>query len=292
MNILLIGGSRFVGPYVVQGLVERGHTITVLNRGSIQDIYHPDITFIKADRNKGFTYLHDTYDVVIDMCAYNGSQTQQVLSELRFKYLLHFSIAAVYQATEQFPLTEQSPIGSWPIWGEYNTGKVECEQVLLSSGVRYSVIRPVYILGSNNYCNREQFIYSHLRTGQPIQLPGNGQAVNQFVFANEVAEAILVLTEQQPTGAFNCAGDDYITLAGLVKTMAQISNTTPNLIYDLATDGEAFNEEQFPFANVNFICENEKIKSLGVRFGSLRDNLQRDYLGYYQERTAEGVTPA
>lgn len=284
MNILIIGGSRFVGPYIIKALIEHGHTVTVLNRGSIQEQYHADVTFIKADRNKGFAYLHDTYDVVIDTCAYEGAQTQQALTELRFNYFVHFSTAAVYQASEQFPLTEESPIGSWPMWGDYNRGKVECEQVLMASGVRYSAIRPVYILGPDNYCDREQFIYNRLRTGEAIQLPGNGQGLNQFVFAYEVAQAIVLLAEQQPIGAFNCAGDDYSTLTGLVNMMAQISITTPNLVYDLATDGDAFNEEQFPFANVNFICNNNKLKNLGMTFGSLTTNLEKDYQIFYSQK--------
>lgn len=284
MNILLIGGSRFVGPYIIKMLIERGHTVTVLNRGSIQEQYHADVTFIKADRNKGFGFLHDIYDVVIDTCAYEGSQTQQALTELRFNYFVHFSTTAVYQASEQFPLTEESSIGSWPIWGEYNRGKVECEQVLMASGVRYSAIRPVYILGPDNYCDREQFIYEHLRTGQLLQLPGNGQGLNQFVFAYEVAQAIVLLAEQQPIGAFNCAGDDVITLTGLVETMAKICEAEPNIQYDPATDGVNFNEEQFPFANVNFICDNQKLKKLGMTFGSLFTNLERDYQTFYSQK--------
>lgn len=285
MNILLIGGSRFVGPHIIRRLIAHGHTVTVLNRGTIIEQYQADLTFIKADRNKGFAFLHDTYDVVIDTCAYTGEQTQQALTDLRFNYFVHFSTVAVYQESQQFPLTEESQIGDWPVWGEYNLGKVACEQVLANSGVRYSMIRPVYILGQNNYCNREQFIYEHLRNGTPLQLPGNGQAINQFVFADEVAEAIVLLAEQQPIGAFNCAGDDYITLTGLVELMASIADVTPTITYNPATDGAGFNENEFPFANVNFIGSNQKLKDLGMTFGSLSANLTRDYTEYYRAKT-------
>lgn len=285
MNILLIGGSRFVGPYIIRRLIDNGHTITVLNRGSIVEQYQADLTFIKADRNKGFAFLSEKFDVVIDTCAYTGEQTQQALTDLQFNYFVHFSTVAVYQESQKFPITEDFPIGNWPLWGDYNLGKVASEQALANSGVHYSVIRPVYILGQNNYCNREQFIYSHLRNGTPLQLPGNGQAINQFVFADEVAEAIVMLAEQQPTGAFNCTGDEYITLTGLVELMASIAGVEPNIVYNPATDGTAFNEAEFPFANANFIGSNQKIKNLGMTFGTLSANLTRDYTEYYQAQT-------
>lgn len=284
MNILLIGGSRFVGPYIIRELLAHGHTLTVMNRGSIQEQYHADVTFIQADRNKGFRFLQDYYDVVIDTCAYEGHHTQQAIDELRCKYFVHFSTAAAYQASQTFPLTEASPIGDWPLWGEYNRGKVECEQVLAQSGMRYAAIRPVYILGPANYCDREQFIYSRIHQQQPLHVPGNGQAVNQFVFADEVAHAIVLMTEQQPTGAFNCAGDEYITLTGLVQTMGKVCGRAPLIEYIPTTDGDQHNEADFPFANVNFICSNDKIKQLGMTFRPLAEGLTNDYEHYYKAR--------
>ena len=44
-------------------------------------------------------------------------------------------------------MTEESEIGDWPLWGDYNKGKVECEKVLEENQVKHSNLRPVYILG-------------------------------------------------------------------------------------------------------------------------------------------------
>ncbi|HLD59970.1 MAG TPA: NAD-dependent epimerase/dehydratase family protein [Candidatus Bilamarchaeaceae archaeon] len=276
MNILIIGGSRFVGPFLIQRLLKYGHNITVLNRGNYK-IQDHRVTQIKHDRNQGFS-LNEKFDVVADMCAYNGLHTQAAVTQLKFDHFVHFSTAAVYKKTDSFPLTENSPLGDWPVWGEYNKGKVECEAALERSDISYATIRSVYILGPRNYVDRERFIYSKIKNGQTINLPGDGGARVQFVFVNEVASLFAKIIENKITGSFNCCGDDIVTLKQLVEVMGKIVGKQPKI---LITNKE-LPESEFPFANETFFCSNHKAKSLGIKFGSLKTNLLRDYLAYYK----------
>ncbi len=237
----------------------------IFNRGLIQSEYPAGTRFVKGDRNKGFN-LKERFDAVIDMCAYSGAQTENTLRELRFDFFLHFSTAAVY----------------WPIRNDYIKGKVECERFLEKSGIKYAALRPVYILGPKNYLPRESFIYNKIKNREPIILPGNGRAKVQFVFAEEVAEAIVAITEKRAAGAFNCAGDETITLINLVKTMGKIMGKEPILRFNPSADEENFNETEFPFANENMVCDNGKIKKLGLKFRLLISGLKEDYENCYQ----------
>ena len=281
MKILLIGGSRFVGPYLLESLLKRGHNLTVFNRGLLQSEYPAGTRFVKGDRNKKFG-LKERFDAVIDMCAYSGAQTENALRQLRFDFFLHFSTAAVYKKTDSFPLSESSPLGDWPLWGNYNKGKVECERVLEKSGVKYASLRPVYILGPQNYRNREQFIYSKIARDEPITLPGNGEALAQFVFARDAAKAMAFLTEKRVEGAFNCAGNEIITLEDLVKEMAKIMGKELKICYNPEAAEEKFDASEFPFPNENFIVDNKKIKGLGIKFIPLLRGLKEDYENYYR----------
>ena len=131
MKILIIGGSRFVGPLIIDKLVEKGHDITVFNRGKTKSQYN-NVNFVQGDRRNGFN-IKDSFDVVIDACAYKGDHTKKAINELNFDFYLNFGTVASYKKTNKFPLTEDSEIGEWPYWGDYNTGKVECEEILKSS---------------------------------------------------------------------------------------------------------------------------------------------------------------
>lgn len=281
MNILIIGGSRFVGPYIVDLLLKNKHNVTVFNRGVIQSLYSSKVKFVVGDRNNGFN-ISKKFDVVIDTCAYEGKQTAQAINELEFDYFLNFSTVAVYQDSLIFPISEEFPIGGIEAMGTYGVNKASCEKVLLKTNLQYANIRPTYILGPKNYCDRENFIYASLLAKKPIVIPGNGEALIQFVFAEEVAQAIVRLVENKITGSYNIVGDEYITLNGLVKSMGEIAGLTPIIKYNQEADGAKHIEEEFPFANANFVYTNGKIKKLGVHFESLLKSLKRDFENYYK----------
>jgi nucleoside-diphosphate-sugar epimerase len=280
MKVLIIGGTRFVGPLVVDKLISNGHNITLFNRGRVKSEYQDNLRFIKGNRNDGFD-IKDHFDAVIDTCAYNGLHTKQVINELNFDYYLNFGTVSSYKKADKFPLTESSGLGDWPLWGSYNKGKVECENILQESGIKYASIRPVYILGKNNYVDREHFIYSRIKDKKPLVLPGNGQAKVQFVFAQDVADSIVLLAEKRIQGAFNCCSDDIITLKDFVEEMGKIMQINPIIKFNPKADGEKFNINEFPFANETFYCTNDKLKKLGIKFTPLLQGLKEDYENYY-----------
>lgn len=154
--------------------------------------------------------------------------------------------------------------------------------VLRGSRIKYATIRPVYILGKANYIDREHFIYSRILRRSPLVLPGDGKAKVQFVFAEDVADSIVLLTERKSEGAYNCAGDDVVSLVELADMMGKILSVKPIIKFNPATDGANFNEEEFPFANETFICSNNKLKKLGIVFTPLEKGLREDYDNYYK----------
>jgi nucleoside-diphosphate-sugar epimerase len=282
MKILIIGGSRFVGPLIVERLLKNKHNITIFNRGKIKSNYE-NVKFIQDDRRNGFN-IKDKFDVVIDTCAYKGEHIERAINELNFDFYLNFSTVAVYKKTDKFPLTEESEVGDWPYWEDYNKGKVECEKVLRKNNVKHANIRPVYILGENNYVDREHFIYSKIKNKIPLILPGNGEAKIQFVFAQDVANSIVLLSERKIEGNFNCCNDDIVTLKELVNMMGDLIGIKPIIKFDLDKDGEKHNEKEFPFANETFYCKNDKLKKLGIKFTPLIKGLKQDYENYYKNK--------
>ncbi|KKT58462.1 MAG: hypothetical protein UW52_C0059G0007, partial [Candidatus Gottesmanbacteria bacterium GW2011_GWA1_44_24b] len=82
-------------------------------------------------------------------------------------------------------------------------------------------------------------------------LPGNGLGLTQFVFVDEVALAITTLVENRAQGAFNIAGDQIISITGLVEEMGKIVGKEPIIQLNPDAIGLNFKEEEFPFDNEN-----------------------------------------
>src|SRR5262245_38335772 len=50
LNILVLGGTSFIGPYQVQYALDRGHTITLFNRGKTNTQLFPSVEKLHGDR--------------------------------------------------------------------------------------------------------------------------------------------------------------------------------------------------------------------------------------------------
>jgi nucleoside-diphosphate-sugar epimerase len=85
MNILIIGGSGFVGQYLSSQLQENGHRVTVFHRGNAQG--QEGIEHILGDRNRLSEYRHiflrNKFDVVIDMILSSEDQARKLMDTFR-----------------------------------------------------------------------------------------------------------------------------------------------------------------------------------------------------------------
>src|SRR5687768_5892110 len=66
-SILILGGTAFLGPEVVEAARRRGHTVTLFNRGKTNPGLFPDLEKLKGDRNGDLKSLEGRrWDAVVD----------------------------------------------------------------------------------------------------------------------------------------------------------------------------------------------------------------------------------
>ena len=71
LNILILGGTGFIGPHMVREALRRGHSVSLFNRGRTNDALFPDLETIKGDRDNGLDGLKGRrWDAVIDNSGY------------------------------------------------------------------------------------------------------------------------------------------------------------------------------------------------------------------------------
>jgi 2'-hydroxyisoflavone reductase len=71
VKILLLGGTTFVGRYLVEAALARGHEVTVFNRGRHDADAYPEIERFVGEREGDLAALRGrTWDAAIDTSGY------------------------------------------------------------------------------------------------------------------------------------------------------------------------------------------------------------------------------
>jgi 2'-hydroxyisoflavone reductase len=119
LDMLILGGTGFLGPAVVEEALRRGHSMTLFNRGKTNPHLFPDLEKLVGDREQGIEALDKAvaagrrWDVVIDTSAYIPSHvaaTAGLVAEFARQYVL-LSTVGVY-ADHSVPADETSEVAT------------------------------------------------------------------------------------------------------------------------------------------------------------------------------------
>jgi len=241
MRVLMLGGTRFVGIRACRLLLEAGAEVTVLHRG-ITGPPGQGATSIIGDRSQedGLVGLGNArFDAVLDLSGYFSDWTTAAAEALtgRVAHYVFVSSGAVYRPSPELPWPESTPFGPIPIWGRYGEEKVASEKILWDAYARgdfgVTCFRFPFILGPGNFADRESFVFSRLEARRPILLPDGGTALNQFVYVDDVARALVAALERPDVAAgqaYNCTYSRPITNRGWVKLCARVLGIEPQIV--------------------------------------------------------------
>src|SRR5262245_45940002 len=113
LRILILGGTGFIGPYQVQYALDRGHTVTLFNRGRTNPQLFPNVGKLVGDRANDLKSLEGRdWDVVIDNSATDPRWVERSASLLkdRVKRYVFVSTRSVYFDTSRIPMTIEAPV--------------------------------------------------------------------------------------------------------------------------------------------------------------------------------------
>ena len=116
MDLLIIGGTRFVGRHLVEAALASGDRVTLFNRGQSASplVSQPaGVTLLRGDRQGDLSALAEgRWDAVIDTCAYLPADADRMASYLANRvgrYALISSVSAY--ASAALPNTEDAALG-------------------------------------------------------------------------------------------------------------------------------------------------------------------------------------
>ena len=243
MELLIIGGTRFLGRSLVDAARAAGHRVTLFNRGRSNPDLFKDVEALIGDRDHDLDRLAGRqWDAVIDTCGYTPRQVQRSAEALKDSVdrYIFISTLSVYADFKQPGINETYPVGELKdesieeVNGEsYGPLKALCEQAAerVLPG-RVLVIRPGLIVGPYDLSDR--FTYWPYRIAQSgdVLAPGDpGQRIS-FIDVRDLAAWIVRMAEQQAIGIYNADGPGHpITMKGLLDTCNLVADRGANLVW-------------------------------------------------------------
>lgn len=250
MNLLILGGTRFLGLHLALLALARGHAVTLLHRGRsaapaaapLQQAEHriadrDDPQALAAALGRGH------WDAVIDTSAYVPRQVRLatgLLAERTPHYQLVSSIS-VYADDAPPPWTESSPLArlaepeTEQITGAtYGGLKALCESAATAAlgAERVLVVRPGLIVGPHDPTGRFSWWMRRLARGGRVLAPGEPAAPVQFIDVRDLAAWMLLQAEGRRPGVVNLTGPaEPLGMAGFLETARQVLNPAATLVW-------------------------------------------------------------
>jgi len=222
-SVLILGGTGFVGPHVVNRAVDRGFEVTLFNRGRTNSSLFPDLELLIGDRARNLNAIQNeilsgrTWDAVIDLSGYEAdhvANTAGILNVATAQYVFISSVAAYASFRE--PNTETSALHTSTTVG-YGPQKAEAERRAAEAMPgRVTLLRPTFIAGPGDSTDRLTYWPARVARGGEMLVPGPMDRPIQFIDVRDVADFTLHCVENSLMGAFNAV------IAARSYSMAQL----------------------------------------------------------------------
>ncbi len=237
MNLLILGGTIFLGRYLVEAALARGHEVTLFNRGQHSPELYPNVEKLRGDRDGGLDVLRGRrWDAVVDTSGYLPRlvlASAELLADAVEHYTFISSIS-VYPHFRSVGLDESAPVGTLDdptveeITGEsYGALKALSEQAVERAlPGRTLLIRPGLIVGPHDYSDRFTYWVRRAAQGGELLAPAHPNWHTQIIDVRDLAEWTLRMVERQQTGVYNATGPDYnLTIGQLLDACRTVSGS-------------------------------------------------------------------
>lgn len=302
-KVLITGGTGMIGRYLIDELLPLTDKITVVSLDEAKDL-EDKVTLVKAD----LRYLHHCIplckgqDVVFNLAAIRGSPAMALKKAVDFfepsmmigfnmqhaafkadvEWYLNTSSVGVYKPApllkeDDVWSTMPSELDKFGGWAK-RMGEMLVEAYSLQhQWNKASIIRPANVFGAYDAFDAQNgmvissLIYRITAGENPLTVWGDGSAVRDFVYAKDVARAMVYVVENEITEPVNIGSGKGVTIKELVEVLAKIMNPDLEVIWDTSK----------PAGDPIRIMDMSRLLGYGFELGSSLEDGLREVIDWY-----------
>jgi 2'-hydroxyisoflavone reductase len=235
VKLLVLGGTKFLGRATVEAALERGHEVTLFNRGATNSELFPEAEKVYGDRAVDPLPV-GRWDAAIDTSGYVPGivrRSAEALSDSVERYLFVSSISAYAdfstgpsEDSERAELAEGQPADELlPDYANYGALKALSEDVVAEVyGERALIVRSGLIVGPHDPTGRFTYWPHRVARGGEFAVPAPPENCVQFVDARDLGAWMIDLVERRASGVFN-ATRPRVSWAELVAAAVDVTRS-------------------------------------------------------------------
>jgi 2'-hydroxyisoflavone reductase len=243
VKLLVLGGTKFLGRATVEAALERGHELTLFNRGETNPGLFPEVEQLRGDRTRDLSALAGReWDAVVDPSGYIPAVVRASAEALEGsvgRYLFVSSIS-VYADFSSGP-SEVSPRESlqdgqpedelMPEYENYGALKAMAEDAVTEVyGDRAVIVRPGLIVGPHDPTGRFTYWPHRIARGGEFLIPAPPDELQQFVDVRDLGAWMVTLLEREASGPFN-ATHPGLSRVELVASATRVSGSDADPVW-------------------------------------------------------------
>jgi 2'-hydroxyisoflavone reductase len=211
VNVLVLGGTRFLGRHIVETLAGRGHRVVAFHRGSTQCALPSAVEQRFGDRNADLSRVDtERWDAIVDVNAFEPEQVERSLRLQADRYLF-VSTVSVYADFSAAGIAEDAAtiqtFDPADAAAAYGGKKAACERLVRERYPQHAaILRPGLIAGRWDYTGRFTYWCERLLRGGSVLVPAPPDRRVQFVDAADLARFAEALLTREAFGVFNVVG--------------------------------------------------------------------------------------
>jgi 2'-hydroxyisoflavone reductase len=252
LRLLVLGGTRYLGPAFVKAAIQRGHEVTLFSRGRTQPWLFGGLEKLTGNRypetGTGLSALRGrSWDVAIDLCGQYPRVVEAsaaLLANQVDHYVMVSSISA-YASFKTPGVDENAPLrpltreyvenpdlveGDWPTYGARKAlGEAAVARYFPG---RHTIARPGPIVGGDNNDGGGAYWAERLYRDARILVPGDGSDAVQLIDVADVAAFLVRSAERRLEGAYNLVGPERpLNVRGLLDACRRAVGGKGEIVY-------------------------------------------------------------
>jgi nucleoside-diphosphate-sugar epimerase len=212
MKVLITGATGFTGSRVVPLLSDSGYEVRCFvretsDRSRLETLPVEWVTGDLSD-TEALTSALRGMDVLVNIASLGFGHAESILrsaKEAGVKRGIFISTTAIFTQLN----------------ADSKSARLAAEEAIQASGLSYTILRPTMIYGSSRDRNMWRLIRL-LRFSPIIPIFGDGESLQQSIFVDDVAQAVLLALQNDITigKSYNIAGKDPLTYNQVIDTVA------------------------------------------------------------------------